>query len=332
MTLNASGPISLAGATTGQSIAVELGVGTTSQISLNCSNVRTLAGVASGAIVMPTNFWGKSATIPFSCASYTTAGTYTFTVPAGVTKICVVCVASGGYGADGDDNPGGGKAGARAGGLSYTNCIATTPGEALTVIVGAPNGGTIGNPGNGNPSSIARGATILVRARPGACNTTLGTGAVRYNGGNGQPGVGRLTPTPAIIGKGGGGGGAAGFAGNGGTGPNTSGTGAVAPGTSAAGGGGSGTTNYRAGGGGGGVGIIVQGATGTNGTNGGGGTGGSGGASGTSVTGFAGGPAGAYGGGGGGTACNDIGGAGGVGAVRIIYGGTSKTFPNNSAP
>ena len=60
MTLNASGPISLAGATTGQSIAVELGQSSTGQISLNDSNVRTLAGVASGAITMPTNFWGKS--------------------------------------------------------------------------------------------------------------------------------------------------------------------------------------------------------------------------------------------------------------------------------
>jgi hypothetical protein len=62
MALNASGPISLAGATAGQSIAVELSLGTTTQISLNDTAVRTLAGVASGAITMPTNFWGKSNT------------------------------------------------------------------------------------------------------------------------------------------------------------------------------------------------------------------------------------------------------------------------------
>ena len=60
MTLNASGPISLAGTTAGQSIEKELGGTGTSQISLNCSTVRTLAGVPSGAIVMPTNFYGKS--------------------------------------------------------------------------------------------------------------------------------------------------------------------------------------------------------------------------------------------------------------------------------
>lgn len=60
MALNASGPISLAGSTAGQSIAVELGQSATGQISLNDAVVRTLAGVASGAITMPTNFWGKS--------------------------------------------------------------------------------------------------------------------------------------------------------------------------------------------------------------------------------------------------------------------------------
>jgi Beta-propeller repeat len=60
MALNSSGPISLAGSTTGQSIAVELGQSASGQISLNDTNVRTLAGVPSGAITMPTNFWGKS--------------------------------------------------------------------------------------------------------------------------------------------------------------------------------------------------------------------------------------------------------------------------------
>jgi 6-phosphogluconolactonase (cycloisomerase 2 family) len=60
MTLNASGPISLAGTTAGQSIEVELGGTGTTTISLNDATVRTLAGVASGVITMPTNFWGKS--------------------------------------------------------------------------------------------------------------------------------------------------------------------------------------------------------------------------------------------------------------------------------
>ena len=65
MTMNSSGPISLAGTTTGQSIEIELGGSGTTQISLNDTNVRTLAGVASGAITMPTNFYGKSNTTYF---------------------------------------------------------------------------------------------------------------------------------------------------------------------------------------------------------------------------------------------------------------------------
>ncbi len=62
MALNASGAISLGGSTVGQSIALELGLSATGQISLNDAAVRTLAQVASGAIVMPTNFWGKANT------------------------------------------------------------------------------------------------------------------------------------------------------------------------------------------------------------------------------------------------------------------------------
>jgi hypothetical protein len=64
MALNPSGAISLAGPSAGQSIAVELGVSATATISLNDTNVRTLAQVPSGVIVMPTNFYGKSSFTP----------------------------------------------------------------------------------------------------------------------------------------------------------------------------------------------------------------------------------------------------------------------------
>jgi hypothetical protein len=60
MPLNPSGAISLAGPVAGQSIAVELGQSATATISLNDTNVRTLAQKPSGVIVMPTDFWGKS--------------------------------------------------------------------------------------------------------------------------------------------------------------------------------------------------------------------------------------------------------------------------------
>lgn len=60
MALNSSGPISLGGATTGQSINLELGNGATDLVALNDTEVRTLAGITSGVITMPTDFYGKS--------------------------------------------------------------------------------------------------------------------------------------------------------------------------------------------------------------------------------------------------------------------------------
>jgi hypothetical protein len=60
MTLNASGPISLGGSTTGQSINLELGQSATALASINATNFRALAGVASGQISL-SNFYGKSA-------------------------------------------------------------------------------------------------------------------------------------------------------------------------------------------------------------------------------------------------------------------------------
>ena len=74
MGLNTSGPISLAGTTDGQSIALELGESATAVISLNDSAVRDLGGVASGAIVMPTNFYGASSGPSLSFGSAQSTG------------------------------------------------------------------------------------------------------------------------------------------------------------------------------------------------------------------------------------------------------------------
>ena len=76
MTLNSSGPISLGGTATNASINLELSQAFNAQISMNDANVRTLAGVASGAIIMPTNFYGKSAgaTVNFNDAVVSAAG------------------------------------------------------------------------------------------------------------------------------------------------------------------------------------------------------------------------------------------------------------------
>lgn len=60
MPLNTSGQLSLGGATTGESVNLELGKSATATISMNDGDVRSLVSIASGAIRLPTDFYGKS--------------------------------------------------------------------------------------------------------------------------------------------------------------------------------------------------------------------------------------------------------------------------------
>ena len=60
MPLNASGPIAIAGTTTGVSIELELGGNGTTMISINDTNVRSLAGILAGNPISFNNFYGKS--------------------------------------------------------------------------------------------------------------------------------------------------------------------------------------------------------------------------------------------------------------------------------
>ncbi len=78
MALNSSGPISLAGTTAGVSIEIENGGNGTTQISLNDTAVRTLAGVTTpgSTIIMPTNFYGK-------------ANAFNYTISANQTNLCM---------------------------------------------------------------------------------------------------------------------------------------------------------------------------------------------------------------------------------------------------
>lgn len=280
--------------------------------------------------------------------AYTTAGSYTFTVPAGVTSICAVCVGSGSGGGGGY---GGGSG--YGGDLRYVNSISVTAGESLTVVVGAGGvGGTsIASPGDNNLSSVSRGATALVRAY---FNNTSGIGT-GGQGGTPQPGSSDSS----------GGCGAAGYSGtpSGGQGGATGGPYAATAGTNGGGGGGGysfaipddpnvGDVVHAGGGGGGGVGILGTGSNGSAGvsqntpTGGGGGASGNSGAdgagpsSGVSATINKGGNGGAYGGGGasGGyyydsnasTLYFSNGGNGAVGAVRIMW-GTGRSYPSNAA-
>jgi len=255
--------------------------------------------------------------------AYTTAGSYSWVAPAGVTKVSVVVVGSGAGGKSFNN-----AAGGPGGGLAYVNNYSVTPGNSYTAVVGAGGIGTaFGCTACGNASYFS--ATCVVRATGGkntqSCfvggTATAGTGFT--GGGGSRQGAG----------------GAAGYAGDGGRGGNVStcpGTSSGVAGTGGAGGGGGGgycncACGYARSGGGGGVGILGQsgnGAAGAGGTagcqpgaRGGGGSGGEGGSK--STTG------GAYGGGGGmGDSSYSIGGNGGVGAVRIIWPGCARSFPS----
>lgn len=81
--------------------------------------------------------------------TYTTPGTFTWTVPSGVTSLDeVVCISGGGSGhkdANGDDEGGGGGGGAYA----YDVDVPVTPGAVLTIVVGS-GGATRSTQGSNN--------------------------------------------------------------------------------------------------------------------------------------------------------------------------------------
>ena len=279
---------------------------------------------------------------------YTTPGTYSWTAPALVTSVCVVCVGGGGTGDDGNSGDGGGGGGG-GGALAYANDIPVTPGQSYTVVVGA--GGTNGNGKNtraqdGGNSTFTVGSFVMTAgggqgggpyfSNPGSNGGTFSfantPGGVTTGGGNGGGGG-------APYDGGGGGGGGGGYTGAGGGGAGSIGgysfTSTVTTATGAGGGGGasSGSSAGVGGGGsggsgqpnvtgGGGGGSAIFGATAaTNGGNGNGGT----------FPSSQGGAGGFPGGGGGGSWDNNTGlaAAGGNGAVRIIW-GTGRSFPSNA--
>jgi len=209
MTLNASGPISLAGSTTGQSIAVELGLGATTAISLNDAAVRTLANVPSGAIIMPTNFYGKSNRV--SIAATISANTANYTVNTAKAT---------GYVAGGTDftltiNSGVFVSSGSTGSYAMTVDTSWAAGDTVTIV----NSGTIvgrgGNGGNGGTGTYgggdnggAGGPALLVQRAITMNNLNRIAGG---GGGGGGQGVIQFTdkggnPTTAFGGGGGGGG------------------------------------------------------------------------------------------------------------------------------
>lgn len=296
--------------------------------------------------------WGFAAYKFAGQQNFTTPGTYTFVVPIGVTSISMLSIGGGAGGPTTvrftSNDPGncGGFVPAAAtntnmkagggGALAYVNNVSVTPGESLTIVVGAGgNGGTYpteyGNGpqfgGNGGESYVARGATKLVHAGGGS-GSGNGNGGTVLVGTGGAGGAGG-TPSPSGPSyQGAGGGGAGGYSGTGGAGGNAANAGSAGSGGAGGGGaGGSQTSSTSAtrqyvfqggGGAGGGTGLLGSGSSGAGGALGnsgevgpsfgdvipaGGGGGGSSGTNGASADGSvsAGGGAGGYYGGGGGS-------------------------------
>jgi hypothetical protein len=217
MTLNTSGPISLGGTTAGQSIEIENGGNGTTQISLNDTAVRSLAGVPSGQIAMPTNFYGHSNTVYINLTI--AANTQNYNVwtsasanPAYVAGKSVVTVTI---------NPGIAVGSSSTGTYAMSVPSAFNPTDTVTIvnngyIVGAGGAGAAGSNGIGpaNPGAAgAAGGSALYVAR---ATTVTNNGTIGSGGGGGGGGG-----NDGYWGGGGGGGGAGYNTGAGGGGGNS---------------------------------------------------------------------------------------------------------------
>ena len=275
---------------------------------------------------------------------FTTSGTFSWTAPAGVTSVCVVCVGGGGGGMFYNNSNSSytyAMSGGGGGALAWINDYPVTPGQSYTVVVGA--GGTDGQYSSGSTpggqSYFVSTSTIVARGgSAGRYNKNISGGTFTVSSAYGTSGGGNGGGTQKTSSRNygpAGGGGAGGYNGNGGLGRDDgASSGGAAAGGGGSGGGASSNATYvdHISGGGGGVGIYGQGTSGGFNTDG-SGQGGSGGANapaiGTDDTDLNG---GAFGGGGGGKSSSYWGahaGNGGGGAVRIIW-GDGRAFPSTN--
>lgn len=261
----------------------------------------------------------------FGDVEWTTPGTYNWVVPFGVTSICAVAVGGGGGGRQASNLATSYGSGGGGGALRARNGIPVTPGQTLTIVVGA--GGTVGvsaNGGTGGASSVSGSGftTMTANGGQGGLNTganasggtstgSPGTSGFSGNGGTGGAG----STTLAQPGGGGGAGGYSSVGGGGGSGASPSGANGGSGGGSGGGGGAGPNSSAGAAGDGGGVSLYGRGP---------GGIGGGVGVSGT---------AGSYGfgkkfgGGGRGGSTTYPAQPGGGGAVRIMW-GEGRSFPD----
>lgn len=115
--------------------------------------------------------------------NYLIAGTFTFTIPDGVTSISAVCIGGGGGGGGYNAYCAGGG----GGGLAYKNNIPVQPNTIITIVVGAGGVST----GNGGNSSISINGNVVVSGFGGTAGSASdgvggsGIGDTVFKGGNG---------------------------------------------------------------------------------------------------------------------------------------------------
>ena len=218
MPLQTSGSISL------NEIHIEAGGSSGTQATINDSDIRGLTPgsgytilTGSGTTIDFGDFYGASNIPPVGQQNYLSAGLFTFTVPTGVTSVCVLCIGGGGGG--GGSNGGNlGPQGGSGGGLSYRNNLSVTPGEGLSVRVGVggAGGSNTNNGANGGRSFLKRGTTFLCRAEGGKGGIRQTSGyqnggaagtSYSYNTGGGAGGRGGAGGNNTAGGAGGGAGG-----------------------------------------------------------------------------------------------------------------------------
>ena len=170
-------------------VNVELGKASTTNITMNNADVRTLAGKASGAISM-SDLRGKSSNTVATGGTITTTGGYryhtfksngTFTVTSGTGNIDVLIVAGGGGANNSSYAPGGGAGGM----LELTYAISAI---SRTVTIGAGGAGTGGQATgrNGGNTSVT-GLTTAIGGGGGQYDTAVSGGG--SGGGSFWPGA-----------------------------------------------------------------------------------------------------------------------------------------------
>jgi len=234
---------------------------------------------------------------------------HTWTCPAGVYSVSIVCIGGGGGAGNHFDfstmtdtfwGSGGGA-------LAYVNDYEVTPGSDYVVSVGGSGRGTGISHGTDGGNSSFDGTGCKAGGGGGgrvyghASGASVGAGGTVMNGTGGAGGAGGGAAQTAWSNVGGGG--AGGYSGAGGAGMGGSGSGGGAAGGNP--------------GGGGGVGLLGEGSSGSSDSD--GGDGGSGGADGTKA-GNGVGDGGAYGGGGNPDAGN--------GGIRIMWPGHERAYPS----